>query len=161
MKRLVLKYGTEFNWVRLVCPTNSITPDQWVQITVTYSGQETGVSSDQMNNYYSRFKVYLDGQLQTTTNSHQNYGYNGSVDFTSVQFGNDLGKIASVAIWNTVRNTGGVQNHYNNAIQIDYMTLSIKPKYYWFFRDGVLEQDGIQLTNSFTETLVNDAPPSN
>ena len=41
---------------------------------VTYDGGTTGSSSGSINDYYSRFKIFIDGVEQTTINSNSNYG---------------------------------------------------------------------------------------
>ena len=159
-KRLRLQYGTSFNNVQLITQTNSIVPNTWTQIAVVYDGGTTGVASDQVNNYYNRFDIYINGTHQTTTNSNMNYGYNGTNNVTTVSFGDVDVHTASVAIWSSTRNQGGITTGFNSGRLLDYMTLAVKPRYYWYFNNDDVQQAGINLAETVGGSFSTDVPPS-
>ena len=64
-KLLRLRYGSNNNNLKLQTSAGSITPNTWQHILVTYDGGTTGASSGRLNNYYSRFGIYIDGVLQS------------------------------------------------------------------------------------------------
>lgn len=145
----------------LVTASNSVLKGQWAHITITYDGNTTGVASDQVSNYYNRFKIYINGQIAATTNSNANYGYNSTNSISSASFGDAGVKLASVGIWTGVRNAGGVQNAYSNGNLLDYMDLQIKPRYYAYFTENGVQQEGVVLTSSTSSSqLDTDVPPS-
>ena len=160
-KRLRLQYGTSFNWVQLVTPTDSIQPDTWTQIQVTYTGGQTGVASGSVSTYYNQFKIYINGAQMTTSASNANFGYNGSNIATTASFGSTGIKTASVAIWSAVRNQTGILNAYNSGKLIDYMTLGVTPRYYWYFKNSDVQQAGVNLGETITGTFSSDTPPDN
>ena len=73
-------------------------------------------------------------------------------------FGSSGVELASVAIWSAVRNQGGVTNAYNNGQLLDYMTLQIKPRYYWYFKNDTVDQAEINLGETITGTFSDDVP---
>ena len=62
--KLRLQYGSNNNYIRLQSP-NALTSNVWQHITYTYNGGTTGASSGDINNYYNRFDLFIDGVSQT------------------------------------------------------------------------------------------------
>ena len=111
-------------------------------IIVTYDGGTTGSSSGSINNYYSRFKIYIDGSLQTVVNSHSNYGYSGSIVGQNWRVGRFAsgshmrqGKVDELALWNTDQ-TASVSSIYNSGSPFDLGTLTDDPRHWWRMGDG-------------------------
>jgi hypothetical protein len=174
-KRLELRYGSNNNRLNLNTPNNSITVGQWHHILISYNGGTTGSSSSNMNDYYSRFKIFIDEVQQTTNNFHNNFGYTGSI----------IGQNWRVGRWNngqSLRNncrvdelavynddvSSLVSDIYNNGKAVDLMSLSTQPEHWWRMGDGdsypYLFDVGFQancifIMNSMTSAdIVNDVP---
>jgi hypothetical protein len=95
---LVLQYGSNNNNLKLETPVGSLSNDGlWHHYVITYDGGTTGSSSGQLNNYYSRFKIFIDGSQQSTNNTNSNFGT--STGLTTLQL-----QIAKLASSNTLRN---------------------------------------------------------
>ena len=58
-----LKYGSNNNNLRLQTPSGSLVANTWLHIMISYDGGTTGSASGSLNDYYGRFKIYLDGVL--------------------------------------------------------------------------------------------------
>jgi len=95
---LVLQYGSNNNNLKLETPVGSLSNDGlWHHYVITYDGGTTGSSSGQLSNYYSRFKIFIDGSQQSTNNTNSNFGT--STGLTTLQL-----QIAKLASSNTLRN---------------------------------------------------------
>ncbi len=121
-KRIRFRYGTNVNHIQLTTSPGSINPSNWQHVLISYDGGTTGAASNSLSSYYSRFKIYIDGQLQSTSNSHSNNGYTGSVVGQNYRFGRfSSGNYArgvllnQLAIWNSDQssNVSGLYNSGN------------------------------------------------
>lgn len=143
LNRLEMRYGTNNNRLNFVTAQNSITSGDWKHVLITYDGGTTGASSGSVNNYYSRFKFFIDDVQQTTINSNSNFGYTGGI----------IGQNLRVGRWNngqSLRNNCLVDelavydedvsslssNIYNNGSAVDLMNLTTEPKHWWRMGDG-------------------------
>jgi hypothetical protein len=143
LNRLEMRYGTNNNRLNLVTAQNSITSGDWKHVLITYDGGTTGASSGSVNNYYSRFKFFIDDVQQTTINSNSNFGYTGGI----------IGQNLRVGRWNngqSLRNNCLVDelavydedvsslssDIYNNGSAVDLMNLTTEPKHWWRMGDG-------------------------
>lgn len=141
--RLRLRYGTNNNYVQLTTPTSSLTVGDWHHILVTYDGGTTGASSGDLADYYSRFDIYIDGVAQTTSNSHSNYGYTGSVSGTNFRVGRfasgnymrDNCRVNELAIWGSDQ-SANVSSIYNSGSTHDLSLLATAPDHWWRMGDG-------------------------
>jgi len=170
-KLLRLRYGSNNNNLRLQTPAGSITPGTWQHIAIFYDGGTTGSSSADMDDYYGRFKIYIDNVLQTTNNSHSNYGWTGGVDGDNFRLGRQSGnylrdaRIDELAIWegSEINNRDDI---YNNGQTHDLSALSSPPDHWWRMGDGDTYpniQDNIGaahfvMYNMTAENIVTDAP---
>lgn len=171
--KLILHYGSNNNYIRLQSQ-NSLTVNTWEQITITYDGGTTGASSGDINNYYSRFNVYIDGAIQTTNNSNSNYGLSGSISGQNLRIaklvsGNTLKgeKIDELAIWDSDQSPN-ISNIYNGGSPFDLSTLTTEPKHWWRMGDGdtypYLQDSGtaancvFEMNNMTSADIVNDVP---
>ena len=139
--KLRLQYGSDNNHVKILAPT-ALTVDTWQYITVTYDGGTTGASSADINDYYSRFSLYVDGVSQTTNNSNSNYGWSGAISGQNLRVaklvsGNTLNgeKIDELAIWDSDQ-SANIAAIYNSGTPFDLSTLSTEPKHWWRMGDG-------------------------
>jgi len=140
---LRLKYGSNNNNLRLQTSNGSLVANTWVHIIISYDGGTTGSASGSLNDYYGRFKIYLDGVLQTTNNSQSNFGWSGSVDpdnwrvgrFTSGTYMRNNSKVDELNIWDSDQSSNASEL-YNNGVVFDTMTLTDQPVHRWRMGDG-------------------------
>ncbi len=168
-----LQYGSDNNHIKILAP-NSLTVNTWQQITMTYDGGTTGASSGDINNYYSRFKIYVDGVNQTTNNTNSNYGWSGAISGQNLRIaklvsGNTLNgeKIDELAIWNSDQSSN-ISDIYNVGVPFDLSTLVNEPKHWWRMGDGDtypnLQDNGTEancvfvMYNMTSANIVNDVP---
>ena len=172
LKRLRLRYGTNGNHLQFTTPSGSINPSSWQHVLVTYDGGETGVASGSMSTYYGAFKIYIDGVLQTTSNTHSNFGYSGSVVGQNFRFG----RFASgtypkditynqMAIWDNDQSSN-ISDIYNGGVTQDLSLLNEPPVHYYEIESSVstiqdLTGNAHLVGYNFTSSdLVDDAPTS-
>lgn len=171
--KIRLQYGSNNNHVKILSP-NTLTVNTWQQITMTYDGGTTGASSGDINNYYSRFNIYVDGVVQTTNNTNSNYGWSGAISGQNLRIaklvsGNTLNgeKIDELAIWGSDQSSN-VSDIYNSGVPFDYSTLTTEPKHWWRMGDGdsypYLQDNGteanciFQMYNMTSANIVTDTP---
>tara|TARA_R100000655_G_scaffold15789_4_gene34833 strand:+ start:4269 stop:5555 length:1287 start_codon:yes stop_codon:yes gene_type:complete len=173
-KRLRFRYGTHNNYLQLMTPNGSLTADTWQHIAIAYNGGTTGSDSGDMSDYYSRFKIYIDGSLQTTNNTHNNYGYNGSVVGQNWRVGRFASgahmreaKVDELALFDSDQSSN-ISDLYNSGSVFDLSTLSTEPKHWWRMgdrdtfpnlQDSGTEANCVFVMNSMTSSdIVNDVP---
>jgi len=168
-----LQYGSDNNHVKILAP-NSLSVDTWQQITMTYDGGTTGASSGDINDYYSRFEIYVNGVNQTTNNSNSNFGWSSAISGENLRVGklvsgNTLNgeKIDELAIWDSDQGSN-VSDIYNSGVPFDFSTLATEPKHWWRMGDGDtypnLQDNGTEancvfvMNNMTSANIVNDVP---
>jgi len=174
-KLLRLKYGTNNNNLRLQTTAGAISTNTWHHILLTYDGGTTGSSSADMNDYYGRFKIFVDGVEQTTNNSNSNFGYTGGIDpdnfrigrFSSGNYMRDGSKVDELALWDSDQ-SANISDIYNSGSPFDLSTLTTQPKHWWRMGDGdtypLLQDSGteancvFQMYNMTVADIVNDVP---
>ena len=174
-KLLRLKYGTNNNNLRLQTTAGAISTNTWHHILLTYDGGTTGSSSADMNDYYGRFKIFVDGVEQTTNNSNSNFGYTGGIDpdnfrigrFSSGNYMRDGSKVDELALWDSDQ-SANISDIYNSGSPFDLSTLTTQPKHWWRMGDGdtypFLQDSGteancvFQMYNMTVADIVNDVP---
>ena len=139
--KLRLQYGSDSNHVKLLAPT-ALVADTWQHVLITYDGGTTGASSGDINNYYSRFGIYVDGVSQSTTNSNSNFGWSGAISGSNLRVGklvsgNTLSgeKIDEFALFDSDQ-SANVSDIYNSGTPFDLSTLTTEPKHWWRMGDG-------------------------
>ena len=123
---LEFRYGTNFNFLKLTTNNNTLPVGVWKHILISYDGGTTGAASGSISSYYSRFKIYIDGVLQTTTNSNNNFGYTGNVDSINFRVGRyNTGaslrngcKVDELALWDSDR-SADIAAIYNGGTPTD------------------------------------------
>ena len=174
-KRLELRYGTKNNNLKFKTPVNSIQNATGYQhILVTYDGGTTGQDQNQLNNYYSRFKIFIDGVEQTLSLSHNNDGWSGSIKDESFRIGEASygGKhlragclVDEFALWDSDESSN-IVDIYNGGTTHDLALLTSSPVHYWQMGDGdvfPVIQDKIgsldfTMFNMVSSDIVNDVP---
>ncbi len=140
-KLLRLRYGSTHNNLRMQTSAGSLTPGTWQHLLITYDGGTTGASSADMADYYGRFKMYIDGVLQSTSNNHSNYGWTGGVDADNFRVGRQSGnymrgcRVDELAIWGSDQ-SANVSAIYNSGGTHDLSLLASPPDHWWRMGDG-------------------------
>jgi hypothetical protein len=143
LKRVELRYGSNNNRLNLVTANDSLTVGQWSHIMVTYDGGTTGAASGSINDYYGRFSIYIDGVLQSTTNSNSNYGFTGSISGQNLRIGRwnsgqnlrNSCKVDEVAVWDSDQ-SANIADIYNSGTPHDLADLTTPPDHWWRMGDG-------------------------
>ena len=170
-KLLRLRYGSGNNNLRMQTPAGSILPGVWQHVLVCYDGGTTGSSSSDMDDYWSRFRIYINGTLQVTNNSHSNFGGTGSVDGDLFRRGRQSGnymrsaRLDEVAIW-AGDQSSNISDIYNGGSTHDLTLMTTPPDHWWRMGDGDTYpniQDNIGFAhfvmyNMTAENIVTDVP---
>ena len=171
--RIELLYGNLFNNIDIRTQNNSITTGQWQHLLIAYSGGSTGSLSGSVGDYYSRFKIFIDGTEAIYNNTNSNYGYNGSISddgfligrYTFSDYMRNNCRVDEIAIWNSDQQLN-VSSIYNSGTTFDLTTLIDAPNNWWRMGDGdtyPILQDNIGastliMTNMTSADIVNDVP---
>jgi len=144
-QKMIFQYGSTNNNLRLDTPVGSVSNDGlWHHYLITYDGGTTGSSSGQISNYYNRFKIFIDGVQQTTTNSNSNFGNTTGLVTSELQIGklstggNTLRnncKIDEWACWDSDE-SANISSIYNNGSPFDLNTLTNSPLHWSRMGDG-------------------------
>jgi len=174
---LRFQYGSNNNYVRFQSANNSLTPNQWHHIVISYDGGTTGAFSSDVADYYSRFKMFIDESnvINAGSWSHNNFGYTGGIDADNLRVGRyasgnhlkDNSKIDELAVWGSDQ-SANVSDIYNGGTPFDLATLTDKPKHWWRMGDGdtypFLQDNGteasciFQMYNMTAADIVSDTP---
>ena len=180
LKRLRLRYGSNVNYLQFTTPSGSVTPGTWQHFLVTYDGGTTGSASGSVSTYYTRFKIYIDGVLQATSNTHNNFGYSNAIVGQNYRFGrfssgNYLrdGYLNQLCIWDSDQssNITGIYNGGATQDMTDSTTMDgsvdvtyAAPDHYYEITNSVSTVPDIKGTAHFVgynfsaSDLVTDAP---
>jgi len=175
-QQIVFQYGSSNNRLILKTPIGSVSNDStWHHYLISYDGGTTGSSSGQINNYYSRFKIFKDGVQQTTVNSNNNFGNTTGLSGQNLRVGRynssaymrNNCKIDELAIFDSDQ-SGNVSSIYNGGQPFDLGTLGTQPKHWWRMGDGDtypdLQDIGTEANCTFVmynmtaADIVNDVP---
>ena len=142
---LRLQYGSNSNFLRFQSANNSLPSGQWHHILVSYDGGTTGSSSANMTDYYSRFKMFINGSnvISAGTWSHNNFGYTGAIDPDNLRVGRyasgnylkDNSKVDEIAVWDSDQSSN-ISDIYDSGNVKNFSTLTTKPKHWWRMGDG-------------------------
>ena len=175
-KRIQLLYGSDNNKLFFITPDFSVTESTWHHIFVTYDGGTTGSGSGSVNDYYSRFKIYIDGVLVTLVTSNSNYGWSSEIvnDFFMLGRNGVNGNymrtcnLDEVALWSSDQ-SGGIANIYNAGAPQDLTSIAggvPSPDNWWRMGDGdtfptLTDNIGsvdFTMVNMTASEIVNDVP---
>jgi hypothetical protein len=173
--RLRFRYGSGNNYLNFYSPNGTLTDNTWHHIVVTYDGGTTGAGSAEVNDYYSRFKVFIDGVNVSSSGSwsHNNYGWSSAIDadnlrvgrYASSQYLQDNCRVDELAVWNSDQSSN-ISSIYNSGTTHDLSAFSTPPTHWWRMGDGdtySVIQDNIGnadfvMYNMTASDIVSDAP---
>ena len=173
--RIRFRYGSGSNHLNFHSPDNSINDNTWHHIFVAYDGGTTGASSGEINSYYGRFNIYIDGQdvVSGGTWSESNFGWSAGIDpdnlrvgrYQSSQYLQGGCKIEELAIWGSDQ-TANIADIYNLGSPFNLNTLATSPNHWWRMGDGdtystILDNVGTAhfvMYNMTAANIVTDAP---
>ena len=173
-KHIRLRYGTNNNYLELETPNNGILQGVWNNIIITYDGGTTGQSQAQLNDYYSRFDIFINGVSQALNKDHNNYGWSGSIkaEFFRVGRNGNQGNylrnsclIDELALWDSDQ-TANVSDIYNAGVTHDLSALTAPPVNWWRMGDGDtfpnlldgIGSDDFVMFSMSVGDIVNDVP---
>ena len=143
--RLRFRYGSTNNALNFQSADNSIPANTWTHVVITYDGGTTGAASGDINNYYGRFTVYINGVdvISAGTWTHTNYGYTGGIDPDNLRIGRYASgnymqnscKVDEFAVWDSDQ-SANVSAIYNSGTPFDLSTLTTGPRHWWRMGDG-------------------------
>ena len=141
-KLIRFRYGKAANYIQLSTAANSILSGTWQHVMVTYDGGTTGPESGSVSDYYSRFKIFIDGTQATTTNTNNNFGYDSDIDPDNwrvgrLASGNHMrdANVDELAVWASDQ-SGNISDIYNSGTPHDLSLLTPAPDHYWRMGDG-------------------------
>lgn len=143
-EQLILQYGSANNRLILKTPVNSLPNNSgWNHWLISYDGGTTGSSSADINNYYSRFKIFKNGSQVSTINSNNNFGNTTALTGQNLRVGryNNSAYMRSnclideLAIWGSDQSSN-VSSIYNSGTPFDLTTLASPPDHWWRMGDG-------------------------
>ena len=175
-EQIILQYGSSNNNLTIKTPVGSVVGSGgWDHFLITYDGGTTGASSGNINDYYSRFKIFKNGIQLTTINSNSNYGITSALSGQNLRIGryNNSGymrsscKVDELAVWDSDQ-SGNVSSIYNSGTPFDLLTLASPPKHWWRMGDGdtypFLQDSGAEancifvMYNMTAADIVSDTP---
>ena len=125
------------DYLSLTTSAGAVTHNVWTHLLVTYDGGTTGNDAVDINDYYSRFKIYINGANQSLTGSNSSNGYTAAMNvhlfaigYYSILFKPITGFIDEFAIFNGDQ-SGNIADIYNNGIPHDMSVLGVPPAHYW------------------------------
>ena len=174
---LRFQYGSLYNYLRWNGASNLLPSGTWKHVIICYDGGTTGSSSGSINDYYSRFTVYIDGVDVTSGGSWSNgsYGWSSGIDADNLRVGRyasgnymqDNNKIDELAIWDSDQ-SANISDIYNSGTPFDLSTLGTPPKHWWRMGDGdtypYLQDNGteanciFEMYNMTSADIVSDVP---
>ncbi len=146
---LVLNYGTVYNNIIIVCANAFNSTTTWQHVMVTFDGGTTGSVPASSADYFSRFKVYVDGVLQTNVGIASGSGYDGVISGANpsdnifrVGRANNVhnnyygGTMNQIAIWNTDQ-SANIAAIYNSGATHNLSSLTTAPTHYYEIETSV------------------------
>jgi len=159
--RLRVRYGTSSNYLQNSSPTGSLTSG-WNHIVVVYTGGPTG------NYEFGNLKTYINGSLQTNTNSSgSSSGFSGNIGTGFMYVGRfsntylDNGHVDQLAIYGSDK-SADISDLYNSGTPF-HLGWTV-PAHYYEFGDSIVTANDLEgnanLTgfNLNTNDMVTDTP---
>jgi len=140
---LRLFYGQNSNNLELQTAAASVTVGIWSHVFITYDGGTTGTNPAEINDYYGRFSIAIDGVVVATTNSNSGNGFAGGMAtdvfyIGRIYSGNHLRNnclIDEPAIWASDQ-SANLATIYNGGVPLDLLFLASPPEHWWRMGDG-------------------------
>ena len=161
-RRMSRFYGTNYNYIEILRTVSSTTSGVWAHWLFVYDGGTTENGSGGINLSYSRFKIYKNGVLQTTTNSNSNFGFSNAINTELFRFSRltSTGQysrtcnIDELAIWASDESSN-VSNIYNSGSTHDLNLLTSNPDHWWRMGDGDTFPTLTDVNGGLDATMVN------
>ncbi len=170
-KCLVLRYGSNNNRLELRTPDFSVPVSGWISVIVDYDGGTTGSASNEVSDYYSRFKIAIENVDQALTGTHQNFGYSGQIEGVNYRIGRwnngqslrNGCKVNEIAAWSGAQMPTNSEI-YNSGVNFDFSTLTDSPLHWYRCGDDdnypiitdVIGNAHFQMYNMTAASIVND-----
>jgi len=139
--KIRVRYGSGNNNL-LMSTQNGLTHDVWQYVDVRFDGGTTGSSSSDINDYYSRFTVSVDGSAQSMSNNHTNFGWSSAVTVSVFEIGRFVNstplngeKICQLAVFDSDSDATAAEL-YNSGSPFNLNTLTNGPTHWWPMGDG-------------------------
>jgi hypothetical protein len=146
---LVLNYGTVYNNIIIVCANAFNLTTTWQHIMVTFDGGTTGSVPADSADYFSRFKVHVNGVVQTKVGIATGSGYDGVISganpsdnifrigrASNVHNNYYGGTMNQIAIWNTDQ-SANISTIYNSGATHNLSSLTTSPTHYYEIETSV------------------------
>ena len=134
-----LTLGNFSDNIRMTTTNNIFTGNDWHHLLITYNGGLTGANPpDPVAVYTANLKIFIDGILQTTTDSLQGTGVVDGIDADAINLNNGItgtgnpfpGKVDQFAIWDSDQQAN-IAAIYNGGVIHNLAALSPPPSNYW------------------------------
>lgn len=141
---LRFQYGSLYNYLRWNGATNLLPAGTWKHVMITYDGGTTGASSGDINDYYSRFTIFVNGSDVTSGGSwsNGNYGWSSGIDADNLRVGRGSGgnymracRVDELAVWGSDQ-SANIASIYNGGTVHDLSLLGTSPDHWWRMGDG-------------------------
>jgi hypothetical protein len=162
-QQIILRYGTDNNYLQFITPANTVTTNTWNHYIINYDGGTTENGSGGIATSYSRFKIYKNGSLLTTSNSNSNFGYSGEIraeffrvgrQTNSGQYMRNNCRVDELALWASDEQSN-VSSIYNSGTPFDLTTLASPPDNWWRMGDSDIFPTISDNVGSLDFTMVN------
>jgi len=144
---IIINYGTTTE--NIILFGNAFTHGNWSHLMVTFDGGTTGNNSADVNDYYSRFNVYVNGALTSMIGGSSASGYTGVISgentadnifrigrASNVHNNYFDGVINQVAIWSTDESVN-IADIYNSGVTHDLSLLTTAPTHYYEIENSI------------------------
>lgn len=171
---ILVSYGSTTE--NIILFGNAFTHGNWSHLMVTFDGGTTGNNAADVNDYYSRFNVYVNGVLSSTIGGSSGSGYEGIISGENTsdnifRFGRASnvynnyfdGVMNSMAIWSTDE-SANIADIYNSGVTHDLSLLTTAPTHYFEIENSITtitDKEGNANLSGYNFTssdLVTDVP---
>ena len=139
--RLRMEYGSEDDNLEFTTSSAVFSLGSWTHLMVTYDGGTTGSSSGDINDYYSRFKIFIDGVEVSTNKAEDGNGLSDPVPSEIFRIGRrgtnndwlkDDVRLDEMAVWDSDQSTN-ISAIYNGGVP--HSLASLGPISWWRMGD--------------------------
>lgn len=177
-KHIQVKYGSNNNYIQIETDDDSVTAEEWNHLVVTYDGGSTGTDVGMVDDYYSRFSVYIDGVEVGRSNTNGGGGFGDELVMEVFKVGSRADgskhlrngfKVDELVVLDTDSSVTAptVSTLYNSGVVPDMTSFSPA---HWFrmgdsdtfptLLDSGTSARHLTMYNMHVGTITNDAPPS-